>query len=174
MNKIELRKKYLEIRKNISDREKKNKTIYESIINTREFVNSELVLCYVSNNDEVDTFKIIEHSLEIGKKVAVPKCEKDIIKFYYIESLKELKKGCFNILEPQNNNLVTNYDNSICIIPGICFDKFNNRVGYGKGYYDKFLNYYKGIKIGITYKECICEKIDINKYDIKIDKIIFN
>ena len=67
---------------------------------------------------EVDTIKLIEYSLENEKQVAVPKCEGDIIRFYQIKSIEELKEGPFGILEPDNNNLVTNFKNSICIVPG--------------------------------------------------------
>ena len=75
-------------------------------------------------------------------------------------------------MEPQNKNKVTNFDNSICIIPGICYDINKNRVGYGKGYYDRFLKNYKGLKIGVVYNKCICQKIDTDKYDVCVDKII--
>ena len=89
-------------------------------------------------------------------------------------TLEELKKGNFNLLEPDNSNLVNNFENSVCIVPGICFDKESNRIGYGKGYYDRFLKNYKGTTIGLTYKECICEKIDIDENDIKIDRVIIS
>lgn len=174
MNKNNLRKQYLNIRKSIKE-EKKLKydnEIFKKIINSSEYIKSKLVLVYVSLKEEVDTIKLIKQCLKENKKVAVPKCQGNTINFCYINSLEELKKGKFNLLEPENNNIVLNFENSICIVPGICFDKEKNRVGYGKGYYDRFLEDYKGIKIGITYKECICDKIDTDKYDIKMDKII--
>lgn len=120
----------------------------------------------------MDTIKLIEYSLEIEKQVAVPKCEGDIIRFYQIKSIEELKEGAFGVLEPDNNNLVTNFENSICFVPGVCFDKENNRLGYGKGYYDRFLSNYEELKIGLAYKECLCDKIEVDKYDVKLDKII--
>ena len=83
-----------------------------------------------------------------------------------------LEEKSFGILEPKTNEVVNKFDNSICIIPGIAFDKENNRLGYGKGFYDRFLENYKGIKIGLTYRECICDKIDTDENDVKMDKII--
>lgn len=176
MNKEILREEYLKIRKNINelDREKYNNSIFTKVINLEEYKQSKLVLVYVSLKDEVDTFKLIEHSLEIGKRVAVPKCIKNDIEFFYIESLNELEKGKFDILEPKTNKKVEDFASSICIIPGIAFDKEMSRIGYGKGFYDRFLKNYCGIKIGLAYRECICEKIDNDINDVKIDKIITN
>lgn len=176
MNKEFLREKYLKIRKNINelDRENYNNNIFKKVIDLKEYKESKLVLVYVSLKEEVDTFKLIEHSLEIGKRVAVPKCIKNDIEFFYIESLNELEKSKFNILEPKTNKKVKDFDNSVCIIPGIAFDKEMSRIGYGKGFYDRFLKNYCGIKIGLAYRECICKKIDNDINDVKIDKIITN
>lgn len=176
MNKEILREKYLKIRKNINelDREKYNNDIFKKVANLEEYKQSKLLLVYVSLKDEVDTFKLIEHSLETGKKVAVPKCVGNNIEFYYIENLGELEKGKFNILEPKTDRKVIEFNNSICIIPGVAFDKEMSRIGYGKGFYDRFLKSYCGIKIGLAYRECICEKIDNDINDVKIDKIITN
>lgn len=172
MDKKEIRKTYLNIRKNINNKEQKDTKVFNEMIELKEYKESKQILAYVSLNDELDTFKLLDYSLKNGKKVAVPKCEGETINFYYINSLKELKKGAFGILEPQNENIVTNLENSVCIVPGVAFDKNNNRIGYGKGYYDRFLQNYKGIKIGLTYKECLCDEIKTDKTDIKVDKII--
>ena len=172
MDKDKLRKEYIEIRKNIDNKEKRNNEIFEKVINSEEYKNNKLILTYVSLNDEVDTFKLIKYSLNNGKEVAVPKCEGNIICFYYIHSIYELEKGNYDIFEPQNCNKVSNFEESICIVPGICFDKLNNRIGYGKGYYDRFLKEYNGTKIGLTYDKCISKIIDTNKFDVKVDKIV--
>ena len=172
MNKKELRKKYIEIRKNIDNKCNKDTEIFNEIVNSKEYQDSSLVLTYVSLNEEVDTTRLIEYSLKKGKQVAVPKCEENFIYFYYINSLEELQEGHFKVKEPKKLNKVVDFENSICIVPGICFDKYNNRVGFGKGYYDRFLQTYEGIKIGVTYKECVCDKIDTNEFDKKVDFII--
>ena len=172
MNKQILRNKYLKIRKNTNNKKELDNKIFNKVINLKEYKESNSILTYISLKEEADTLKLIEYSLKCGKKVATPKCEKDIIKFYYINSLNDLQEGKYNILEPTTNKLVTNFENSICIVPGIAFDKNNNRIGYGRGFYDKFLQNYNGIKIGLAYSECICEEIDIEKTDIKMDKIV--
>jgi len=172
MNKQILRNKYKQIRKNIKDKEKLDSIIFNKIVSLKEYKQSKLILTYVSLKEEVDTIKLIKYSLEEGKRVAVPKCEGNDIIFYYIYTLEDLEEGNFGILEPKTNEVVNKFDNSICIIPGIAFDKENNRLGYGKGFYDRFLENYKGIKIGLTYRECICDKIDTDENDVKMDMII--
>ena len=173
MNKQILRNKYKEIRKNIKNKEELDKIIFNKVINLEEYKQSDLILAYVSLKEEVDTIELIKYSLKNSKKVAVPKCEGNDIIFYYINSLEDLEEGKFRILEPKTNQKVTNLTNSICIVPGVAFDKQNNRIGYGRGFYDRFLENFSGIRIGLTYKECICEKIYVDENDIKMDKVIF-
>lgn len=172
MDKSDLRKKYLAIRESLINKNELDNKIFNKIIDLKEYKNSKTILTYVSLKDEVDTLKLINHSLDIGKKVAVPKCEGDNINFYYIKSLQDLHNGKFNILEPITKDKAIDYTNSICIIPGVAFDINNNRVGYGKGFYDRFLEKYNGTKVGISYKQCICKNIYTDKYDIKMDRII--
>ena len=174
MNKQFLRYKYKEIRKNIKNKEELDKSIFNKIVNLEEYKQSDLILTYISLKEEVDTIKLIKYSLEEGKKVAAPKCEGNYIVFYYIRSIEALVEGSFGILEPETNQKVTDFTNSICIVPGVAFDKQNNRIGYGRGFYDRFLKNYTGIKIGLTYKECICDKIDADENDVKLDEIITN
>jgi len=171
MNKNDLRKKYKLIRSNISNKENKNKIIFDNIIKNEQIKKCKVIMTYISFNDEVDTLNLINYFLD-KKIIAVPKVNKDSMDFYIINSLKDLKKGTFGILEPTSNNKLNNFDNSVCIIPGICFDKKGNRIGYGKGYYDKYLKDKNIYKIGLCFKECLVNEIDSDTHDIKIDEII--
>lgn len=172
MNKQVLRNRYKEIRKSIKNKELLDNIIFNKIIDLKEYKESKMILIYVSLKDEVHTFKLIEHSLKIGKKVAVPKCEGDNIVFYNINELSDLQEGSFKILEPITIEAINDFRDSICIIPGIVFDKENNRIGYGRGFYDRFLEGYNGTKIGLAYTECICDRIDSEINDIKMDIVI--
>ncbi|MCI5734224.1 MAG: 5-formyltetrahydrofolate cyclo-ligase, partial [Tenericutes bacterium] len=117
------------------------------------------------------TLKLIKFFLQ-NKRVAVPKIENNNMNFYYIKSLEELKSGYFGILEPVSNNLVTDFSNCVCITPGICFDLNGNRIGYGKGFYDKFFNEVDIYKIGLCYKKCLVRKIGVNNFDKRVEKVI--
>lgn len=171
MKKEFLRKKYKEKRDNIKNKVTKDNLIYQKVINNKDILSSKTLLIYISINSEVDTIKIINYFL-YAKNIAVPKIIDNNMYFCYITNLNDLTSGKYNIPEPTNENIVTDFDNAICIVPGICYDKENYRVGYGKGYYDRFLSKNKIKTIGLCYKECMIEKIDNDKYDYKIDEVI--
>ncbi len=171
MKKEFLRKKYKEKRDNIKNKVTKDNLIYQKVINNKDILSSKTLLIYISINSEVDTTKIINYFLNT-KNIAVPKIIDNDMFFCYVTNLNELTSGKYNIPEPTNENIVTDFDNAICIVPGICYDKENYRVGYGKGYYDRFLSKNKIKTIGLCYKECMIEKIDNDKYDYKIDEVI--
>lgn len=170
--KDELRKKYLKIRRNINGRKIKDEEIFNLVINNEYIKKAKLILIYVSFNNEVDTIKLINYFLK-SKQVAVPKVADGKMSFYYIDSLTELKKGYFNILEPTTNKEVLNYDNCICLTPGVCFSSDGKRIGYGKGYYDRFFQSNNVYRIGLTYKECLDDKIEINNNDQKVNEVIY-
>ena len=168
--KQELRKKYLSIRKNICS------TIPSSIITKKvlahpKIITSSTILIYMSNNNEVDTKEII-NSLLPSKKIALPKVIDKEIKFYYINSILELSPGYYGILEPITTNPVNNYDHTICITPGVCFSRDGYRLGYGGGYYDRFLSKHKVYTIGLCYKECLVDALPHESHDKQIDEII--
>lgn len=169
--KKELRCKYLLIRKNIPNRHKLDEIIYQKVINHPKVEQSKTILIYVSFNDEVDTIKIIEYLLKY-KEVAVPKIENNKMNFYLINSLSELSFGTFNILEPTTKKVLTDFSNTICITPGICFSKDKYRLGYGKGYYDRFIKENHLYQIGLCYQACLLDKIPHDHYDQKVDEII--
>lgn len=169
--KNEIRKEYKVIRKNIANKEEKDYIIFTKLIHNPKILSSNTILTYVSTSDEVDTIKLIKYFLET-KKVAVPKVQGDTMNFYYINSLDDLEIGNYNILEPTTQNIVTNFNNTISITPGICFSKDLYRIGYGKGYYDRFYQKHDIYCIGICYQKCLLNNIPHNQYDIKVNEII--
>lgn len=170
--KKELRKKYLYIRKNISNKSLLDKIIYEKIIYDEFIKKSDVILIYVSKSDEVDTLNLIKYFLSIKKLVAVPKVKDASMEFYYINSLKDLKLGTYNILEPITDTKVTNFSNAVCLTPGICFSKDLYRLGYGGGYYDRFFQKHSVYSIGLCYSSCLLDNLPIEKHDQKLQKIV--
>ena len=88
--------------------------------------------------------------------------------------MDDLKKGYFNVYEPVTNNEVKSLESAVSITPGICFSKYNDRIGYGKGFYDRFYLDNKVYKIGICYKECLINENFGEENDIKVDTVITN
>ncbi len=169
--KEDLRRKYLIIRRNVKFKSLRDKIIYLKIIKNKLVRESKTILTYVSTNEEVDTINIIKYLLKT-KKVAVPKIENNTMNFYYIKGLNDLEKGYFNIFEPITDDKVISFENTVSLTPGVCFSEDLYRIGYGKGFYDKFYRENNIYSIGLCYKKCLVRKIDIDKHDIKVNEII--
>lgn len=169
--KSRLRTKYKAQRMAMSAQNKaqKDDKIFQRLRSLITIRNCKTVFCYVSTPIEVDTRNFITQALADGKTVAVPRCVPNSrqMEFYAIDSLADLEKGSFSVDEPKpdKKRLVTDYENSICIVPALCFDKQGFRLGYGKGYYDRFLSQYTGNVIGICYSDCIVNSLRIGRYD---------
>lgn len=174
--KRELRKQIREQRKSIADKFARDSAISDILFKSSLYLDADTILCYVSLSEEISTDKIIERAFEDGKNVAVPYCTDDAghMDFYYIKSFDELKKGSFNVREPDINKCkrVEDFKNSIIIVPALCFDKKGYRLGYGKGYYDRFLQKYPFISIGLCYNSLIKKRIPTDEYDQSVDYII--
>lgn len=153
-----------------------DRKICNKLLNLWSVRERETFLCYVSTPIEVDTLAFINSLLSAGKRVAVPRCidGKSEMNFYYINSLEELSSGAFGVLEPEANpeKLLTETENTICIVPAFMFDKNGFRLGYGKGYYDRYLSRYKGMTIGICYDENITDELFHGKYDRAVDLVL--
>ena len=150
--------------------------ILKSLIDTKEIKEANTVLCYVSTSIEVDTIELINILIHNGKNVALPRCVDGTrdMEFYTINSLEQTEKHTFGVMEPnpQVCEKLRDFRNSVCIIPGLCFDLEGYRLGYGKGYYDRFLSSFRGYKIGICYEECIKNKLPKGFFDVAADVVI--
>ena len=165
-------------KRNSASKEQKNvkdSLIYNFLINSYFFNSCNTALLYYSVNDEVDTLRIIEYCLSINKKIALPVCKRDgLLDFYFIESLTDLTEGKFKIPAPDISfcKPVTDYSDSVCIVPALCFDKTGSRLGYGGGYYDRFLKSHNVFSIGLCYDSFLYDTIPSENHDIKVDSIV--
>ena len=127
---------------------------------------------YLSLKEEVDTFALLKRLLALKIKVSSGVCTKpNILNFVIIEDLAQLKKGMLNIYEPVGEVIAKNMID-VMIVPMVAYDKNRHRLGHGKGYYDRYLADYQGLKIGLAYKYQEVENIPWEKHDIKMDIII--
>ena len=174
MNKSELRKQMKAYRLSLDKDERKSldMKIADRLLKLIEPYDT--VLCYVSSDIEVDTRYILSRLFsDSTKMVLAPKCVKgtNVMHFYPIKGFDDLEKGCFSIDEPKEGIAAQTVfsDKSCCIVPALCYDTQGYRVGFGKGFYDRFLAGFNGVKIGICYSGCIVESIDCDETDIKTD-----
>ncbi|MCM1507280.1 MAG: 5-formyltetrahydrofolate cyclo-ligase [Ruminococcus flavefaciens] len=167
-----LRKKFSEIRKNIPDKTGKDIIIRNNFLKTLR--NTDTVLLYASFGSEIDTLSIAGDIF--GKcTVAFPVSHKDgVMTFHIVESLSELHKGMYGIYEPDSSlpqPAIT--ENTLCVLPGLAFTPDGARLGYGGGYYDRFLQKYPQIhKTALSYEEIITENLPVMSHDIQADYIV--
>ena len=153
-----------------------DKKIQNKLLNLFVVREADVVLTYVSTPIEVKTLDFITTLLEQGKKVAVPKClnDKGDMDFFLINSLDDLEDGYFGVREPNPGTAtkVTTTENTVCIVPAFLFDEKGYRLGYGKGYYDRFLSKFGGKTVGICYEENIRDSLMHGKYDRPVTLIV--
>lgn len=163
-----------------SDREYYDSLILENVLKDEKFQDSSTIFIYVSYKDEVDTHEIIKNALLLNKKVCVPLIisKKDGMEAIYIDSLDDLEANYMGILEPKYNeeNVVKAEDIDVVFLPGLAFDTNGGRLGYGGGFYDRFLKGVENhaVKIALAYKSQIVDYVPMDPLDVKIDYIITN
>lgn len=176
-DKKSLRAEYKNIRSSVNGRDAKNHNIAETVIKSSQYKNADKIYAYWSVGSEVETNSIISKALADGKKVALPKCsdKEGNMQFYYITSISDLIDGMYDIKEPPTDNLADNFTtDSLCLVPALSFDKDGYRLGYGKGYYDRFLSAFTGVTMGLCYEECLRETLPKDCYDKKVNYIVTN
>lgn len=176
--KAALRNAAIEWRKSLSRSEKQRMDfkIQSKVMNLWKFREVSTVLLYCAKPVEIDTKLLIERASALGKTVAVPRCVPGTreMDFYVITSFDDLEAGAFGVLEPipERCRKLSDFTSSVCIVPALVYDKQGFRLGYGKGYYDRFLSGYKGNCIGLAYSDWVKESLPHGKFDRKVDIIV--
>ena len=179
LTKSEIRRKILSQRNSIYTNTiiMNSKSINNNIIATEEYRSSKSLGIYYPIGSEVQTFELIRHSLNDNKIVGLPKIiDSTTIEFFKINgnSFEKIsfRKGKYGISEPAiSTEAIDKID--LLIIPGIAFDLKGNRIGYGKGYYDRFLSSRKAnYKIGLAYEIQLLNHIPHNELDVPVDIIV--
>lgn len=179
MNKKELRKIIIEKRDNIYKEEKAvmDKNIIFSLKEKEFYKNSKNIFIYLGFGSEIDTMSYIQDFINEGKHIFIPRTDIKTKKMEAVEitSLDGLKENKYGILEP-NNNKEEFYKNNLdlIILPGVAFDHNGRRIGYGGGYYDRYLEDIdkRIIKVALTYDFQLLENVPAEEHDIKADYII--
>lgn len=153
-----------------------DKELTQKFLLLDEYKNCDTLFAFVSMPIECDTSKIIDNALLDNKRVALPKCKNKsgIMDFYFINSKDDLKKGMYSIFEPDSDKckLVTDFSHGLCLVPGLCFDFQGYRLGFGKGYYDKFLNDFGGTSVGICYSRYVEKSLPHGIFDKYTDILV--
>ncbi|MEW8994152.1 5-formyltetrahydrofolate cyclo-ligase [Clostridium sp.] len=151
-----------------------DKKIYKKVINLKEYKEANTIFCFVSTEDEINTRNIIESALESGKRVGVPRCiGKGIMEVCEIKGYTSLKDGKYGILEPKEEcPLIGSEEIDFAIIPCVSCSEEGYRLGYGGGYYDRYLEHATFTTAVICREKIICDYIPRDEHDIKIHRVI--
>lgn len=176
LSKKEIRNSIREFRNNLDADEfnRKSSVIFNRIIQESWFEEVETLLVYVSVRNEVDTYRLMDYAFSHGKKVAVPKITDNQMYFYYINSPDQLSGGFFGIPEPVDLSFpLTDFtEKCTIIVPGLAFTVEGHRIGYGGGFYDRFLSENNLYKVGICFKEQIYDRLSTEQHDVLMNQII--
>lgn len=180
--KSEVRRRILKIRDSLTEEQKTRAAflLTERILGHQWYYLSDVILCYANYGSELSTMEIIQEALSAGKKVYLPRVEGNDMSFYRISDMSELVRGYKGIPEPNTNNGRYQYseqtlEKTLLLMPGVAFDGYRNRIGYGKGYYDRFLADKPGLQlrsIAVGFKCQMVEELPTEKTDIRPYQVI--
>lgn len=179
LEKQRLREEHLAAREALSEQERSvlDDRITQKLLAASEYVEATTVLTYVSISSEVSTRMFIESALRDGKTVAVPRClPGHCLEFVAITSLDQLIAAPFGLLEPPKELPALTEEQmnaSICIVPALLVDIKGYRLGYGAGFYDRFLSTYPGKKICLAYQQNLSRTmLPHTTFDVAVDEVI--
>lgn len=169
------RKKFSEIRASITDKAAKDADITERLLDLDVVREADCLMVYASFGSEVETYGIIDELLGTDTKIAYPRCNDDgTMSFHVIESYADLHEGMYRISEPDASlPLAEITDKTVCLVPGLAFTEKGGRLGYGGGYYDRFLMENPDIyTIALSYEALITDEIPLMQHDLMVNSIV--
>jgi len=174
-----LRKKIQQIRDCLSEKERiaASEKIADRFFKTKEYRNAKNIFIFYPFRSEIDTTIIIKKAVSDGKRIILPKVAGEKLKLFFIDKAsKQLKPGAYGIMEPCEDKCKQAKISQInlAVIPGICFDRNCNRLGYGRGFYDKIIPQLpvKTKRIALCFHIQMIKKVPVERHDSKVDKII--
>ncbi len=134
------------------------------------------IFLFLSYADEIDTWPILSRALAEGRRVAAPHCL-DLdgrMAFYWIRGREDLMTGAYGIEAPDPDRCppAEATERAICLLPGLSFDREGHRLGYGRGYYDRFLARFSGHAIGLCYEQALTDRLPHDAFDLPADILL--
>ena len=154
--------------------EEKSAALAKAFYETPEYKEAKTIYGYLPYNQEVRTVPMLEQALKDGKRVAVPKVYGDEMKFLYLDDLTKVSKGYAGIPEPIADEPVADDKTALVLMPGLAFDPAGHRIGYGGGFYDKFLAAEPNHPtLALCYEFQLLPELDTEEHDIPVDTVLW-
>lgn len=176
MDKISLRNHIRQLKRQMPEALicEKSDRLKELFTQTEHYKNAKTIYGYLPYNQEVRTVAILEQALRDGKKVAVPKVYGDKMHFIYLEDLTKVSTGYAGIPEPIADDPIADDPAALVLMPGLAFDKVGHRIGYGGGFYDKFLEREPNHpKVALCYDFQVLPYLEVQEHDVPVDLVIW-
>ena len=176
MNKKELRDSIRAKKRAMTSEEieRRSARLGELFVQSEAYRNARTIYGYLPYNQEVRTVPMLERALKEGKRVAVPKCYGDEMKFIYLDDLTQVEKGYAGIPEPIADGPVADDETALVLMPGLAFDPQGHRIGYGGGFYDKFLAKEPNHPtLALCYEFQMLPHLDTEEFDIPVDTVLW-
>lgn len=172
MTKKRLRTVHLKLRAQMEQREQADKAIAARLFDAPFYASAKTVMTYLSYRSEPDTLGIVARMLADGKTVCAPVCsENGRMEAFAFADVGVLMPSALGILEPPQQRRVSPSEIDLCLVPGCCFNGKGHRIGYGGGYYDRYLQSFPGITCGLFY-DCLKTEFLAEETDIPLHYII--
>ena len=176
MDKTELRRSIRTRKRAMTEEEivSRSEALCKLFLESEAYKNAATIYGYLPYNQEVRTVPLLEQALKDGKRVAVPKCYGDEMKFIYLEDLTRVEKGYAGIPEPIADGPVAHDKTALVLMPGLAFDPDGHRIGYGGGFYDKFLSREPDHPtLALCYAFQMLPHLETDAHDIPVDTVIW-
>ena len=175
MNKTELRRMIREKKRAMTPAEidEKSERLGELLRVSEAYQNAKSIYGYLPYNQEVRTTPMLRQAQLDGKRVAVPKCYGDEMRFIWLDDLSRVEKGYANIPEPIDDGPIADDPTALVLMPGLAFDPQGHRIGYGGGFYDKFLAKEMHPTLALCYDFQMLDHLETEQFDIPVDTVLW-
>lgn len=152
--------------------------IAQTLFKDPDWIGANTIGITISNPPEVDTYQIIRKAWELGKTVVAPKCNPTdkTLQFRKLETFSQLESVFYGLYEPNEDNtkVISGQEIDLLLVPGLSFNSRGFRLGFGGGYYDRFLQQYQGKTVSLAFSIQVVEGIPVEEHDLPVAKIITN
>ena len=177
MDKAQLRKEIKEKKRAMTEADicQRSRRLCEKFLQSQAYRNAKTIYGYLPYNQEVRTWDVLLQAIRDGKRIAVPKVYGDEMKFIYITDFSQINTGYCGIPEPIADEPIANDPTALVLMPGLAFDREGHRIGYGGGFYDRFLSDEPNHPtLALCYDFQIRDSLPTEEFDIPVDTVIWD